>query len=45
MMRWESQKGFAFSQEDIEDYSDLMKLFLIKKLLKIYLIRLWDGHM
>ncbi len=31
MMRWESQKDFAFSQEDIEDYFRLNEIILDKE--------------
>ena len=46
MMRWESQKKILhFHRKILKIISGLMKLFLTKKLLKIYLIKLWDGHM
>lgn len=40
-----TKKILHFHRKILKIISDLMKLFLIKKLLKIYLIKLWDGHM
>lgn len=40
-----TKKILHFHRKILKIISGLMKLFLIKKLLKIYLIKLWDGHM